>query len=138
MVIGESAPVRYVFPVREPSDLNARVVRSTTGTIEIPEFGVMIEPGPICEGFISNVEGVIDRVERAVNMAITWSDGAELENAINLQATLQQAREGRIPFTLIIQDRDGNSAIIHPNAVIEACPDEDEQIRDAADQADES
>lgn len=138
MVIGESAPVRYVFPVREPSDLNARVVRSTTGTIEIPEFGVMIEPGPICEGFISNVEGVIDRVERAVNMAITWSDGAELENAINLQATLQQAREGNIPFTLIIQDRDGNSAIIHPNAVKEACPDEDEQIRDAADQADES
>jgi len=131
MVIGESEPVRYVFPVREPSDLNARVVRSTTGTIEIPEFGVNIEPGPMCEGFISNVEGVLDRVERAVNMAITWSYGKELENAINLQATLQRAREGTVPFTLIIHDQDGNSAIIHPKAVKKPYLDEESSKKDS-------
>jgi zinc finger protein len=138
MVIAESEPVRYVFPVQEPSDLNARVVRSTTGIIKIPEFGVNIEPGPICEGFISNVEGVLDRVERAVNMALTWSNGDELENAINLQATIQEARKGKVPFTLIIQDQDGNSAIIHPNAVKEPYSDEDDPKQDDEDLKDKS
>jgi len=138
MVIGESKPVRYIFPVQEPSDLNARVVRSTTGTIEIPEFGVNIEPGPICEGFISNVEGVLDRVERAVNMALSWTYGDELENAIKLQATIQEAREGKVPFTLIIQDQDGNSAIIHPNAVKEPALDEDNPKQDDVNLKDKS
>ena len=138
IVLGKSEPVRYVFPVQEPSDLNVRVIRSTTSTIEIPELGVTIEPGPGCEGFISNVEGVLDRVERAINIAITSSYGKELENAINLQATLQQAREGKVPFTLIIQDEDGNSAIIHPNAMKEPCLNEEDPKKKSRELKDES
>lgn len=30
---------------------------------------------------------------------------------------IEDMRSGNVPFTLVIQDQDGNSAIIHPNAV---------------------
>ena len=49
--------------------ISARVVRSTGARIEIPEFGVRIDPGPACEGFVSNVEGVLDRIGKVVKGA---------------------------------------------------------------------
>ena len=49
--------------VESEDDLAVRVVRSMSASIEIPELGVRIDPGPACQGFISNVEGVLDRIE---------------------------------------------------------------------------
>ena len=99
------------------SDMEARVVRSTTSTIELPELGILAEPGPICEGFITNVEGVLVRMIDVVNRVISWSEGEELERAEALKVRIEDMRSGNVPFTLVIQDQDGNSAIIHPNAV---------------------
>src|SRR3990170_4606625 len=42
-------------------DVIARVVRSSSCTIRIPEVGAVMEPGPQSEAFISNVEGVLGR-----------------------------------------------------------------------------
>jgi len=39
------------------------VIKSGTTTIRIPEFGAKITPGPYSEGFITNVEGVLSKVE---------------------------------------------------------------------------
>lgn len=117
MVLGEGDPVRYEFSVAEPEDLYARVVRSTSGLIEIPELGILVEPGPACEGFISNVEGVLQRFEEVIDRILSWAEGEERDNALALRDKIREAREGKVPFTLIVQDVDGNSAIIHPAAV---------------------
>ena len=117
MILGENEPVRYTLAPSSPKDMEARVIRSTTGTIEIPELGILVEPGPICEGFISNVEGVLVRIGDVIDRVITWSEGAELERAYELKERIEEMRSGNVPFTLIIQDEDGNSAIIHPDAV---------------------
>ena len=116
MILGENEPARYTLAVSSPKDLEGRVIRSTTGTIEIPELGILVEPGPICEGFITNVEGVLVRIEDVIDRVITWSEGEELERAHELKARIEEMRSGTVPFILIIQDKDGNSAIIHPNA----------------------
>jgi len=116
MILGENEPARYTLAVSSPEDMESRVIRSTTGTIEIPELGILVEPGPICDGFITNVEGVLVRVEDVIDRVMTWSEGEELERARELRSRIEEMRSGTVPFVLIVQDEDGNSAIIHPDA----------------------
>jgi len=127
MVLGEAEPARWEIRVEGPEDLAARVVRSASGAIRIPELGVEIDPGPACEGFVSNVEGVLDRIEDVVTGVLTWAEGEERENALALRERIGLAREGSVPFTLSIEDPTGNSAIISPKAEktpLPACPEE--------------
>ncbi|MDD1666202.1 MAG: ZPR1 zinc finger domain-containing protein [Methanomicrobiales archaeon] len=116
MILGEAEPARWEIGVEGPEDLNARVVRSASGTLQIPELGVEIDPGPACEGFVSNVEGVLDRIDDVVAGVLTWAEGEERENALVLRRRIELAREGSLPFTLTIEDPTGNSAIASPRA----------------------
>jgi len=127
MVLSEAEPARWEIQVDGPEDLMARVVRSASAAIRIPELGVEIDPGPACEGFVSNVEGVLDRIEDVVTGVLVWAEGEERENALALKERIGLAREGSVPFTLTIEDPTGNSAIVSPKAEktpIPACPEE--------------
>lgn len=116
-IMGDSDPVRYTLSVESAEDLSVKVIRSTGGSIEIPEFGILVEPGPICEGFITNVEGVLYRFENTIEGILTWAEDEQRENAGKLLDTLRKARGGEIPFTLIVQDDCGNSGIVSDKAV---------------------
>lgn len=96
--------------IEDPEDLKISVVRSSNATIQIPELGVLITPGPIAEGFISNVEGVLDRVEQVTRML--FRDPKKRDRAERFLQRMKEARDGRLKFTLIIKDPLGNSAII--------------------------
>jgi zinc finger protein len=113
-------PARYTVRVEMEDDLAIRVVRSMSASIEIPELGVRIDPGPVCQGFISNVEGVLDRIESVVNMAFRWGTDEEKENATALLADIARVKAGNFPITLILEDPSGNSGIIADKTVKEA------------------
>lgn len=115
-LLKSAGPVRYEMPVRTREDLDVRVVRSMTGVIEIPELGVRIDPGPACEGFVSNIEGVLDRVAQAVKIAIKDGDETEKKNGTVLLESIACIRAGEIPITLILQDPMGNSMIVSDKA----------------------
>jgi len=117
IILGEGDPVRWTVRVEGPDDLAIRVVRSTMGTIEIPEFGLAVEPGTACEGFVTNIEGVLDRFEQAVEtiLANPESDD-EQAAALRMQETIGAAREGAVPFTVIIEDPSGNSMLVSEKA----------------------
>jgi zinc finger protein len=83
-----------------------------TGTVKVPELGVQIDPGPACHGFVTNIEGVLDRIEQVVQGTLLWAENDERKNAQELLGKITRAREGTFPFTLIIEDPSGNSAII--------------------------
>ncbi len=104
-------PSRYTLAVRSEEDLATRVVRSMSASIEIPELGVRIDPGPQCQGFVSNVEGVIDRIEQVVKGALRWGDDVEKENAAALLAEIAKVKAGSFPITVILEDPCGNSGI---------------------------
>ncbi len=109
-------PKRYEFRVEGPEDLKVRVIRSSSATIRIPELGVTIEPGPASEGFISNVEGVLERVENVISMMCRFAETPEEKaRAAEALAKVWEAREGRLKFTLIIEDPLGNSLIAPPD-----------------------
>jgi len=103
--------------IEEPGDLSTRVVRSTTGTIRIPELGLAVEPGTACEGFVTNVEGVLSRFERAVAIILADPESdEEQEAALRMQEALAAAREVASPFTVVLEDPAGNSALVGEKA----------------------
>jgi zinc finger protein len=104
-------PARYTVAIEAEEDLSIRVVRSMSASIEIPELGVRIDPGPVCQGFVSNVEGVLDRIATVVNMAFRGGTDEEKENATALLADIARVKIGAFPVTLILEDPSGNSGI---------------------------
>jgi zinc finger protein len=115
-ILRDAEPSRHEFSVAAAEDLAVRVVRSMSGTVRIPELGVEIEPGPACDGFVTNVEGVLDRIENVVGGALLWAESGERENARKLLEQIARARAGTLPFTLILDDPRGNSAIVSKKA----------------------
>jgi zinc finger protein len=120
LILGQREPMRHTIKVNCIDHMCTRVIRSTSGTIHIPEWGVLIEPGPASEAYISNVEGVLERIEKVVGMARRWAEtDEEAGNADKLLCDITAAKEGKVCFTLIIEDPLGNSAIVDQTTCVE-------------------
>ena len=113
-------PARYTVSVESEQDLAIRVVRSMSASLEIPELGVRIDPGPACDGFISNVEGVLDRIGTVVEGAARNGTDDEKVSAAALLANIARVKAGQFPVTLILEDPSGNSGLIADKTVKEA------------------
>lgn len=114
-------PTRFTHPITEEADMSVRVVRSSSGTIRIPELGILIEPGLASEAFITNIEGIIVRIEAVLNQLLNDADVEETREKVRaLQSTMAAMRTGAAePATLIIDDPLGNSAILGERATSE-------------------
>lgn len=130
LILGQKEPVRYTMRVEGEKDLWARVVRSTSGTVSIPEAGLKVEPGTASEPFISNIEGVITRFEEAVGFAIRNAENdEERRRGGEILAFLSAVRNGTEKCTVIIEDPLGNSAILSEKAEKKVLtPDEAEKL----------
>ena len=104
-------PVKIEFRVESEDDLMVRVVRSTQGLIEIPELGVEISPGPACEGFVSNIEGILVRIDKVLDGVLIDGDDEQRRNVLDLKEKMEMIRCGTFPITVIISDPMGNSVI---------------------------
>lgn len=110
LVLGEKEPSRYTLKIDSARDMHARVVRSGKATVEIPEIGVKITPGPDSEGYITNVEGVLKRIEDVIRMQ------AKTEKSEEVLEKIEKAKDGKTTLHLKIRDPSGNSAIISKKA----------------------
>ncbi len=109
-----SGPSKVEYSVRKVGDLSARVIRSTTSTVLIPELGLELRPGPRSEAFITNVEGVLDRFLAIAEQLYRGSEGIVKERARKAVERIKLAMDGKIQFRIIIEDEAGNSAIVPP------------------------
>ena len=117
-------PMRHRLRVATEADMMVRVVRSASGTIRIPELGIDIEPGAASEAFITNVEGILLRVDQVLGQLHRDADDDEMrERVAALQRRILELRLGQAePVTLVLEDPFGNSAIIGEAAVAEPIP----------------
>lgn len=119
-------PTRTTYEVTKAADMSVRVVRSTSGTVRIPELGVLIEPGPASDAYVSNIEGVLVRVESVLLQlerdAETEEERATVRDRLH---EIREAREGRFPFTFVLDDPYGNSLVVHEDARTEPIPPDD-------------
>lgn len=117
IILGEGDPVRWTVRVEDPGDLTIRVARSTTGRIKIPELGLAVEPGAACEGFVTNIEGILYRFEQAVEAILVNPESEEERTAaLRMMETIAAAREVAFPFTVILEDPAGNSVLVSEKA----------------------
>ncbi|MGF3499139.1 MAG: ZPR1 zinc finger domain-containing protein [Candidatus Methanosuratincola sp.] len=105
---------RVEFRVSGGKDLSARVIRSPTGKILIPELGLELSPGSRPVGFVTNVEGVLQRFLEVAEQLAGIEEGPKREEAEMAVKRIRSAMGGILPFTIIIEDDLGNSAIIPP------------------------
>ncbi len=106
-------PMRWTLNVSDEKVLQTRVVRSSSGTIRLPDFGIDIEPGPAAESFISNVEGVLQRTIPVVESAINFAEtDEEREKGQEVLALLRKAVRAELLFTIIVEDPAGVSGIL--------------------------
>ena len=113
MVLTEKKRTRCEMVISSTEDLNAIVIRSPFGTIEIPELFVSVEPKR-GDAFISTVEGVLNRVEGVVKMLARDVEGTAKKRAETVLEHIDRIKAGKASMTLIIDDPTGNSAVI-PN-----------------------
>jgi len=116
IILEDRPPKLYTVKVEDEKDLSTRVVRSKSGTIELEEIGVKIEPGPAAEGFITNVEGVLERVRETLLMARDFrrqeGDEEAVRKADEILEYIEKVKKGKKPLTVRIADPLGNSALI--------------------------
>ena len=117
LVLKQDKATRHTLKIQERDDIDIRVVRSSQGTIKVPEIGVTITPGAQGEGFISNVEGILNRVlDILESPSVVGGKGKEADD---IKEKIQAIKDGRMLATLVIEDPTGNSAIISDKAVTE-------------------
>ncbi len=109
MMLADQKQNRCEKVIASLDDIDAVVIRSSFGTIEIPELGVIVEPKR-GDAFITTVEGVLKRVERVVRMLS--KDAESKKRADEVLKQIEEIKLGNAQMTLIIDDPTGNSAII--------------------------
>jgi zinc finger protein len=112
----EKEPSRHEYEIASPEDMEVRVVRSSRGFVEVPELGVSIRPGPRSEGFVSNIEGILNRIKDVIKVAMRKAPESRRASAKKKLKKLEDIRRGKCRATLVIMDPTGRSAIVHPKA----------------------
>ena len=109
-----SGPKAFEARIEKTEDLETKIIRSSSGAIRIPELGVEITPGVQAEGYISNIEGLLDRIEAVVESAL--KENIAQEKAGNELQLIKDAKKVKSPFTVILEDPLGNSALVGKKA----------------------
>ncbi|RLE47592.1 hypothetical protein DRJ25_01965 [Candidatus Woesearchaeota archaeon] len=110
-------PAKFTLEVSSKEDLNIRVIKSSEATVKIPHVG-SIEPGPASNGYVTNVEGMINKFKEQIeHIKETSEDEEDKKKARKLLKKLNRVLWGSEKIKLTIEDPTGNSAIISNKAV---------------------
>ena len=115
-------PGAWSLVVNSERHMSTRVVRSSSCTIRISELGLEVSPGGSSTGYVSNIEGVLNRFEDAVGtirrQAERDDEGTEiLTQCDDMIDSIDAVRKGDESVTLELLDPVGHSQILHEDAV---------------------
>ncbi|MBS3139850.1 ZPR1 zinc finger domain-containing protein [Candidatus Woesearchaeota archaeon] len=112
----QKEPCRFTLEVTSEDDLNIKIVKSGEATLKIPHV-ITIESGPAAQGYVTNVEGLLERVKGVIESAAeSEEDPNAKKKARNLIKKLNKVQVGRESLKIIIEDQTGHSAIISEKA----------------------
>ena len=111
--MSEQDPVRYEYLVRDKQDMRTKVVRSTTGIVEIPELGLKVEPGAFPKSWIKNIEAILlDFKEKVEFLVKNELKGEKLQKAVDLLNKINKCLTNQIIFHVRVIDQKGNSIVL--------------------------
>lgn len=107
-------PMKATVEVSSEEDLKIRIIKSSSATVKIPHIGT-IEPGEASNGYITNVEGILNRMKKQIELLRDTADEEEdRKKAKNMLKKLMRVMMGQEKLTISISDPTGNSAIVSP------------------------
>ncbi|MFH1589545.1 MAG: ZPR1 zinc finger domain-containing protein [archaeon] len=110
-------PIKYTLEIDSEEDMKIRIIKSSTATVKIPHVG-SIDPGEASNGYVTNVEGILNRLKKQVEFLRNESeDKADIKKAKNIIKKLTKVMWGQEKLKLILEDPVGNSGIISDKAV---------------------
>mgnify|MGYP001580251333 FL=1 len=113
----QKEPVKYEFEISSEEDMKVRVVKSSEATVKLPHLATIM-PGPASQGYVTNIEGILNRVKYQIESLIEMEEVEEdKKKAKNLLKKITQITLGQEKQKIIIEDPSGNSAIISDKAV---------------------
>ena len=106
-------PIKITLKASLRKDYNIKIVRSPTARLKVPELGVEIDPGPLTQTYITNLEGIVKRLREIGKtfLALMSSEGRKT-NVIKRYLEKVKRMEDGEPFTLIIEDPAGISKVV--------------------------
>jgi zinc finger protein len=109
-------PVRYTLDIESEEDMRIRVVKSASGDIKVPHVGEIVA-GEAANGYITNVEGILNRIKNQIeHLKEAADDDEDRKKAKNAIKKITRIMWGQEKAKLILEDPTGNSAIISPKA----------------------
>jgi len=115
--VEKKEPCKYKMIIESEKDLNVRVVKSSTATVKL-QYIATIEPRNTSNGYVTNVEGILRRIKEQIEfLRDTTEDENEKKKARKLIKKITRIIWGKEKATLIIEDPEGNSAIISDKAI---------------------
>jgi zinc finger protein len=107
------------YQIESVEDLQVRIIRGSACTVRLLELDLEVRPGSHSTGYVSNIEGVLNRFQEVIDMVGRQAATEKNEEAITELEQLTQAmneiREGRREATLQFLDPHGHSMILTEN-----------------------
>jgi len=125
----ERGAISCTLSIEKEEHLQARVVRGSSGTLRIPELDLEVSPGTQSSGYVSNVEGVLNRFIDIIRMMMRQisseidngedSNEENLDKLFQLEMALTALAKGELlgELSLQILDPKGHSIIGHDDMV---------------------
>jgi len=113
-------PVKCTFMIENEKDMKVRVVKGSEATVKISQLKMEVTPGPASNGYITNIEGVLNRFEKIIkDEKEDAEDDSVKKHAKVLLKKLWKIKLGELPLKVVIEDPSGNSAIISEKTIVE-------------------
>ena len=113
----------WSLKISNEKQLNSRIVRSSSCTISIPELDLQVNPGSNATGYVSNVEGVINRFLEIVRIVLRDliadedKDEKDIQRLTHFITSLENAgKDDYNQITLELLDPHGHSMIVDKDA----------------------
>ncbi len=113
-------PGAWSLEIEGSKMLSVRIIRSSSCTIRIEKLGLEVDPGGATTGYVSNVEGVLNRFEGAIQLMYRQSISLQEQDIIDkcesLLEKINLVKSGDMVVEIILLDPMGHSQILHGEA----------------------
>lgn len=114
-------PGAWSLDISDSEMLSVRIVRSSSCTVKIEDLGLEVDPGGATTGYVSNVEGVLNRFEGAIQLmyrqSISYDEKDIIEKCESLLERINLVKSGDLAVKIVLLDPMGHSQILHGDAI---------------------
>ena len=114
-------PGAWSLDIDNANMLTVRIIRSSSCTVKIEDLGLEVEPGGATTGYVSNIEGVLNRFEDAIQLMYRQSKSSNeiniIEKCEKLMEKIRFVKNGDLCVNITLLDPMGHSQILHEKAI---------------------